>query len=259
MSATQVASRVSAPVFIFTFCRAVIGLIFGIADTAFFSVLVLLSAVCGQQRLATRLISFWSKMNFAFFGIELLIEGEENLPDAGGGILVFNHQSHFDITALCAATDKQIRFGAKIELFKIPFFGRAMRSIGTLPIARDNRSGVMKIYAEAAKRFAEGTIFVLAPEGTRQSEPVIGRFKKGPFIFALNAGVPVIPAVIKGAYEVLPKQTVFINVGRMKRVIHVRFLPPVSTQAYELGRVDELAMHVRTQMASAFDSMPARS
>lgn len=258
MSAAQASTQASAPVFVFTFMRAVVGLFVGILDTLLFSVFVLLSAAFGQQLLATRLISFWSRLNFAFLGIELLVEGEENLPSQGGGIVVFNHQSHFDITALCAATDKQIRFGAKIELFKIPFFGRAMRSIGTLPIARDNRSGVMKIYAEAAKRFAEGTLFVLAPEGTRQSEPVIGRFKKGPFIFALNAGVPVIPAVIKGAYEVLPKQTVLINVGRMKRVIHVRFLPPVSTQNYELARVDELVSHVRTQMASAFDSMPAR-
>src|SRR5690606_17085370 len=110
-------------------------------------------------------------------------------------------------------TEKHIRFGAKIELFKIPFFGRAMRAVGTLPIARENRAGVFKIYKEAERQFSRDVIFVLAPEGTRQKEPRIGRFKKGPFIFAINARVPIIPAVLRGAHEVLPKKSLLVNVG----------------------------------------------
>ena len=247
----------AALVWAFTFVRAVVGLIIGILDTIVFSTLVLIAGLSGQQALATRLISIWANFNFLVFGIDVVVTGEENLPAAGGGIIVFNHQSHFDITALCVSTRKQIRFGAKIELFKIPFFGIAMRAIGTLPIARDNRAGVMKIYAEAAKRFAQGTLFVLAPEGTRQPEPVIGRFKKGPFIFAVNAGVPVIPAVIKGAYEVFPKQTVLINVGRLKRTIHVQFLPAVSTAGHSVTEIDALVGPVREQMVTAFAAMPA--
>lgn len=239
-----------------TSIRAVIGLVIGITDTILWSIIVFIAAFMNQQKLATKLISIWARFNFFVFGIDLIVTGEENLPDTGGGIIVFNHQSHFDIPALCLSTEKQIRFGAKIELFKIPFFGPAMRAIGTLPIARDNRSGVMKIYAEAAKRFESGTLFVLAPEGTRQPEPVIGRFKKGPFIFAINAGVPLIPAVIKGAYEVFPKQTVMINVGKWRRKVYIEFLPAVSTKGTSAAEVDRVVATVRDQMVASFDRLP---
>jgi 1-acyl-sn-glycerol-3-phosphate acyltransferase len=232
--------------------RAVVGLVIATFDTLVFSILVLIAGFLNKQKAATKLITFWSDMVFRVFGIEVVTEGEENLPSQGGGIVVFNHQSHLDIPALCASTEKQIRFGAKVELFKIPFFGPAMRSIGTLPIARDNRSEVMRIYKDAARRFDEGILFILAPEGTRQSEPKIGRFKKGPFIFAVNAKVPIIPAVITGAYDVLPKKTLLINVGKWKRTIHVRYLQPVDTSQYDVRNIEPLVQKTRDMMVGAF-------
>jgi 1-acyl-sn-glycerol-3-phosphate acyltransferase len=175
---------------------------------------------------------------------------------AGGGILVFNHQSLFDIPVVISTTFKHIRFGAKIELFKVPFFGAAMRAAGTLPIARQNRNEVMRVYKEAEARFMRNTIFVLAPEGTRQKEPVLGRFKKGPFFFALSGGVPLIPVVIRGAHSVLPKQSLMVNVGRWTRKIHVEYLDPVITQGLGTAGVSELMNQVRDAMSDVYDRMP---
>ncbi|RYZ73863.1 MAG: 1-acyl-sn-glycerol-3-phosphate acyltransferase [Proteobacteria bacterium] len=242
---------------IVTRVRAIFGLTFAILHTAFFSTLVFAAGFANKQKLATKIITFWAKLVFKVFGIEVVTSGEENLPAQSGGIIVFNHQSHFDITALCASTEKQIRFGAKIELFKIPIFGPAMRSVGTLPIARENRSEVMRIYEDAAKRFREGTLFILAPEGTRQPEPKIGRFKKGPFIFATNAKVPIIPAVIRGAYEVLPRKTMLINVGKWKRQIHVQYLPPIETSGYSSRDIEPLVQKTREQMVAAYEALPS--
>lgn len=241
----------------YTRLRAVIGLPIAITETAVFSSLVFAAGMLDRQKLATQIINVWARIACKIFGLEVVTSGEENLPANGGGIIVFNHQSHFDITALCASTEKQIRFGAKIELFKIPIFGPAMRSVGTLPIARENRTEVMRIYADAAKRFEQGTLFILAPEGTRQNEPKIGRFKKGPFIFAVNAKVPIIPAVIRGAYEVLPRKTMLINVGRWKRSIHVQYLPPIDTSGYTPREIEPLVQKTRDQMVAAFESMPS--
>lgn len=240
---------------LFTVLRSIVGFAIGILDTFIFSSLVFLAGVTGHQKLATRFINIWADIVFSLFGVTIITSGEENLPEHGGGVIVFNHQSHFDIPALCVATDKQIRFGAKIELFKIPVFGMAMRAIGTLPIARENRSEVLKIYKAASKRFEENTLFVLAPEGTRQKLPEIGRFKKGPFIFAVNAKVPIFPAVISGAHEVLPARGVWINVGKLRREIHVHFLPPVDTTSFTSSDIAPLVEKTRTQMVDAYQNV----
>lgn len=235
-----------------TYIRAIIGGLFCLAWTLLFSILVLASGLLGQQKFATYIITIWSRILLWTFGVRVEAEGAENLPRAGGGILVFNHQSHLDIPAIMTATDAQIRFGAKIELFKIPFFGAAMRAIGTLPIARENRSEVLRIYQDAARRFEDNILFVLAPEGTRQKEPRLGRFKKGPFLFAQNAKVPIIPVVLKGAFDVLPPKALLVNVGAWRRTIKVRFLPPIETTAMPL---DSLVTETYGRMNAVFESI----
>lgn len=237
--------------------RAIVGLVVATFNTLVFSTLVFISGLSGYQKVATQLIHFWANTVFTLFGIEVATKGEKYLPTEGGAILVFNHQSHFDIPALCVSTRKEIRFGAKVELFSIPVWGQAMRAIGTLPIARDNRAEVMRIYADAAKRFKENALFVLAPEGTRQKEPVIGRFKKGPFVFATNAGVPIIPVVIKGAHDVLPKKSIMINVGKWKRRIYIQYLPPIDTKGYNVRDIEPLVQATREQMVKAYAEMPS--
>lgn len=131
-----------------------------------------------------------------------------------------------------------------------------MNSIGTLKIARDNRNEVLRIYREAASRFEQGILFVLAPEGTRQKEPRLGRFKKGPFVFALNADVPIIPAVIKGAFEVLPPSSVLINVGKWRRTIYVKFLEPIDPGEYSPETLDRFVEDTKSRMNATFESLP---
>ena len=238
-----------------TYVRAVFGLVFNVLSTLFFSSVVFACGLLNKQRAATAAIRLWSWVSLTSFGVRLIVEGEENVPRAGGGIIVFNHQSHLDITSLALATEQQIRFGAKIELFSIPVFGAAMNSIGTLKISRDNRNEVLRIYREASRRFKEGILFVLAPEGTRQKEPRLGRFKKGPFIFAIEAGVPVVPAVIKGAFDVLPPSSVLINVGKWRRTIKVKFLKPIDSTQYTAESIEKLVEETRSRMSATFESL----
>jgi 1-acyl-sn-glycerol-3-phosphate acyltransferase len=242
---------------VFSHVRSVIGILFVIPYTVFCSCFAIFSGALGMHNRATDLIRVWSIAILGVFGIKVAVRGEENLPAEGGGIVVFNHQSLFDIPVLVSSTGKRIRFGAKIELFKIPFFGAAMRAVGTLPIARENRAGVMKIYKEAEARFKENFIFVLAPEGTRQKQPAIGRFKKGPFMFATSGGVPIIPVVIKGANAVLPKQSLGVNLGRLSRTIYIEYLPPVDAKAFASQKIDELVETVRSAMVAKYAALPS--
>jgi 1-acyl-sn-glycerol-3-phosphate acyltransferase len=237
---------------LFTVPRAVIGTIFFIIWTMVITTGVLIFGAFRQTQILNRLIFYWTYFPLAFYGITVRAFGLENLPRGTGGLFVFNHQSHFDILAVHRVADVTLRFGAKIELFKIPLFGHGMRIAGALPIVRDNRAEVFRVYKESEVRFNRGESFILAPEGTRQSEPKLGIFKRGPFLFAANAKAKIIPTVVVGAYEVMSKRDWLPMIGRLKATIEVHFLAPVST----LGREDDLSslsQEVRAQMVSCFN------
>lgn len=191
------------------------------------SATVIVYGAFGRDEDITYHMWLWSRIVLWYFGVDVIADGFEKIPATGGGILAFNHQSHFDIPAITGSTRRLVRYGAKIELFKIPVFGSAIRVAGCLPIARDNRKEVFRIYADASIKFKQGIVYALAPEGTRQSEPKIAPFKKGPFVFAVNAGVPIIPVVVEGADRVLPKGLLLVNLGHLRQTIRVRVLDPI--------------------------------
>lgn len=226
------------------------------------SLTVIVLGAFGRHDTVTFWMAFWSKAVLWFYGVEVKRDGLQKLPSKGGAILLFNHQSHFDIPAVTAFSGRRLRYGAKIELFKVPFFGPAIRAAGCLPIARDNRAEVLRIYEEASEKFREGVIFALAPEGTRQNGPVIGAFKKGPFIFATRSQVPVVPVVIEGADRVMPKGNLLVNIGRWKRTIQVRALDPLfpekldgKDEAALLASVGQMAASSREIVAREFETM----
>lgn len=252
---------------VFTIVRSIGGMLFVPTLTIVLSLFVVASGLLRQPRAVTFFMWLWCRLVLRYFGIRVIATGFEKLPDQGGAVLAFNHQSNFDIPALTGSTLKTVRYGAKIELFRVPFFGQALKVSGCLPIARDNRSEVLRIYREAAVRFREGTMFALAPEGTRQREPVIGPFKKGPFIFAASSGVPVYPIVIEGADRVQQKGSLIVNRGCLTRTIRIACLDPLkATQPPpEVGIsppsevIEDLQERTRLAILSKYQAMQAEA
>jgi 1-acyl-sn-glycerol-3-phosphate acyltransferase len=121
-----------------------------------------------------------------------------------------------------------------------------------LPIDRHNRNKVMQVYAQAIARVDNGESFALAPEGTRQPTPELGKFKRGPFEFAINARAQIVPVVLMGAYEVMPRSSILLNVGKWKRKVVMQITPPVATEGYTLESSLELQEKVRAQMVPVF-------
>lgn len=190
----------------------------------------------------------WSEILLKIAGVRLKVTGLENLPP-DGAVYLFNHTSNYDIPISYAALRKFLRFGAKESLFKVPFLSLGMRNMKVIPIDRANREKVLasyrRIYAEVKR---EGDNVILAPEGTRQKSEDIGPFKNGPFIFAVESGVPLVPFVISGASEIMGKKSFWINVGKLLRTVHVRVLPSVPVQGWTVEKIDELKEIVREQM-----------
>ena len=214
------------------------------------------SGLLGLRGLADRVCVVWGGGILRLFGVDVVLNGIENFPQGSGCLVLFNHQSLFDIPVLYGTLRRTLRFGAKVELFRIPFFGPGMRAMGTLPIARANRSETLRTYKHAESMIAKGFSYALAPEGTRQATAAIGRFKTGPFIFAMGAQAPIVPAVIRGARNVLPKGSLLPNLGRWRRTVVLQLLPAVPTRGLGPDDLNPLMDRVHAAMVDAFARLP---
>jgi 1-acyl-sn-glycerol-3-phosphate acyltransferase len=210
-----------------------VGLLFIITTLFLAIVIIFLTYFKNTRDWIDKLIVFWGRSTLFYFNVEVSEVGRDHIPK-GPCIYLFNHTSFFDVFVM-VATLKGMRFGSKIELFSIPFFGQAIRKVGVLPIARHNREEVFKVYEKAIEyALRHGQQYSLAPEGTRQSEEKLGPFKAGPFIFAINAKIPLVPVVLCGASRVMSKNSFLPNWRHWKNKINIEYLAPISTQGESL-------------------------
>ena len=193
---------------------------------------------------------FWGRSCLWLAGLELKVDGMENLTVNGPAIYICNHQSNFDIPLLYAGLPIQFRWMAKQELFNIPLFGTAMKRGGYIPIDRSNRKEAMRSLTAAAKRIQDGASVIIFPEGTRSPDGTLQTFKKGALLLAAKAGVPVVPMAIKGSHQVQPKGSLRINPAPLKLTI----LPPIDTDGLKSARINELTTQVHDLISRALEN-----
>lgn len=130
--------------------------------------------------------------------------GKENIPLEGGVLLCSNHKSLLDPIAVGIKVDRQVKFMAKEELFKVPVLGWLITQFGTFPV---KRGGVSKeSFRTSINILRNGEIMGIFPEGTRNSSA--GAAKKGAAMFALRSDAAVVPAAIVGDYKFLRKMKI---------------------------------------------------
>ena len=137
----------------------------------------------------------------------------------------------------------------KKEVLKIPVFGLVFRMSGHIAIDRQNQEKAFKSIEKAAERIKKGVCVFMAPEGTRSPDGKIQQFKKGGFVLALKAGVPIVPMCIRGANEIMPKHSFVISSG----TIRVTIGKPIETTNYTLEDRDKLIKVVRDEVIKNFE------
>lgn len=192
----------------------------------------------------------WARSALWAAGVKVRAHGVEKLSPGGTYIFICNHLSLFDILALVGLLPRH-NFVAKAELFKIPVFGPGMRVLGTVPLERENQKAAFGSYDIAAGRIRDGSSVVVFPEGTRGTEYSIRRFKKGPFVLAIKAAAPVVPVVIYGTLEILPKGKLFLQPG----FIDVYILDQVPTTGMTYDDRESLAHTVHERMTSVMNNI----
>jgi 1-acyl-sn-glycerol-3-phosphate acyltransferase len=172
-----------------------------------------------------RLARVWAQLILWSALIRVKVEGAERVPAGGPVVFMSNHESWLDIPVLLVAIPGQVRFLAKSSLFSIPFLGWAMRSMGFIPVDRENRRTAIKSFEAAAARIRAGRSVLVFPEETRTSDGSLLPFQRGGFLIALKAGLPIVPVGLDGARRRMPKHCYVVRPGR----ITVRFGDPIPT------------------------------
>lgn len=156
-------------------------------------------------------------------GVETV--GLEHLQPGQSYVFASNHLSWVDIWVLLVAIPVRLRFVAKRGLSFVPFLGPALRTAHHIFIDRHHISRAMAAYDAAAQIMRTGISAVVFVEGTRSRDGRLRAFKKGPFVLAIAAQVPVVPVRISGTFEILPRSSVALKPGTAR----IAFGHPIPT------------------------------
>ena len=233
-----------------SFLRTILTAVTVVIVTMVLGLTVIIAALLGVEDkpggIYDKVPRWWSVWVLWAAGIRVRVHGLESGGPGGPRIFASNHVSWFDVAGLAKVLPRH-KFVAKAELFKVPIFGRAMRAAGMIEIQRDNRKAAFGAYEVAAERIKHGNSVVVFPEGTRGHDYRLRPFKKGPFVLAIAAGVPVVPIIVHGTIEILRKGSFRVHPG----TIDIHLLEPVSTTTVDYNHREALMQAVRTRMADA--------
>jgi 1-acyl-sn-glycerol-3-phosphate acyltransferase len=218
--------------------------------TIFFGLLtIFVSFVSRKGDLPHKIAGMWARSILAVSPLEVTVKGLSNIDPGKSYIYMSNHQSNYDIPILLGLLPVQFRWLAKIELFRIPFFGYAMKRAGYVCIDRSNQKSAFESLKKAAGIIRDGVSVMIFPEGTRSRDGNIGSFKKGGFVLAIESGVPILPVIIRGTFSVMPKSRLLIKPGKV--TLEIR--KPVETSDFTKETKDELMEKIRNIMCESVD------
>ena len=141
---------------------------------------------------------------------------------------------------------------AKKELQRDPAFAPLGWLAEVAFVDRANTEEAKKALEPAVEALRRGRSLAMAPEGTRSATPRLGAFKKGAFHVAMQAGVPMVPIVIRNAGELMPAHGVLISSGTLQ----VAVLPPVSTKHWSKESIDVHVAEVRQMFLDTLADWP---
>jgi 1-acyl-sn-glycerol-3-phosphate acyltransferase len=144
----------------------------------------------------------------------LRIVGREYVPATGGALIACNHQSFADPVIVGVGVGRrQVAFMARRSLFENRLFAWLIRSVNAFPVSRGEiDAAAVKL---AIEKMRAGALLLVFPEGTRTSDGHIGPIREGTVVMASRAGVPILPAVIHGAFQAWPRDASLPRPGRI--------------------------------------------
>ncbi|HEV3055479.1 MAG TPA: HAD-IB family hydrolase, partial [Solirubrobacteraceae bacterium] len=188
----------------------------------------------------------------ALAGVKLNVSGEQHLWSHRPAVFIFNHQSSIDVAVIGSLVRRDLTGVAKIEAKRDPRFAPIGYVTDIVYVDRSNSTQARAALKPAVDRLKQGTSIAIAPEGTRSPTPTLGRFKKGAFHLAMQAGVPLVPVVIRNAGDVMWRGSLVIRPG----TIDVAVQPPISTDGWLVEELDERISEVHALFERTLEERP---
>ncbi|MES1206682.1 MAG: lysophospholipid acyltransferase family protein [Pseudomonadota bacterium] len=216
---------------------------------------LLVAVVTRKQEIALGMARrFWAPGLRWVAGARIVVEPPPALDWSRPHVFVMNHQSALDIVVAFMVLPVNLRFVAKHVLKYVPFLGWYMWATGMIFVHRGRRGAAMGSLVEAAARVRSGANVLVFPEGTRSRDGNLQAFKKGAFVLASQAGVPIVPVAIEGSGRCFPPTGLRIRPG----VIRVRLGEPIPTRGPVTDDIEALVRQTRDAIIAMTEALRAQ-
>jgi 1-acyl-sn-glycerol-3-phosphate acyltransferase len=180
---------------------------------------------------------------FILIGVRRVIKGRENFKPGQNYVVICNHRSLMDPPLSSPAIPTANRTIAKSEMAKIPIFGIVYKR-GSVLVDRKSEESRRASYLKMKEVLALGLHMCIYPEGTRnKTKEPLQRFHDGAFRLAVDAGKPIIPALIFDTEKVLPRKTFFFWPTK----VEMHFLPEIAVTGRTVQEVKKEAFETMSR------------
>jgi 1-acyl-sn-glycerol-3-phosphate acyltransferase len=145
--------------------------------------------------MAKRFFNWWLRLAYRLL-LRLKVEGIEHVPMQGPVILVINHINFLDPFVVAASLPRPLTAMSKIENFSLPVFGWIFKLYGAIPVRRGEVD--RQALKQALEVLQEGTMLLLAPEGTRSPDQALQTAHDGLAYIAHRSQATIVPVAITG-------------------------------------------------------------
>ena len=192
---------------------------------------------------------WWSREVLWATGVKVTVRNPGHIVHGESRVYMSNHVSWWEIFALASVLPR-FRMVGKMEVRRIPIFGPAAGAVAAIYIDRKNRRSAFAAYEDAVPQMQGGMSVGVYPEGTRGFSYELRPFKKGPFVLAIAAQVPIVPVVSYGSLEIQKKGDIMIH----PHPIELTFLEPIPTAGLTYDDRDALIERVWHAMADELET-----
>ncbi len=195
-----------------------------------------------RLRLLHRYTSHWAALYLWLFPPwSVTVHGREKIDPDATYVIVSNHQSLVDILVLFLLF-RHFKWVSKAELFHIPLIGWNMWLNRYVRLVRGNSKSIRHMYDACEQHLVEGSSILMFPEGTRSPTGRMRDFKEGAFLLAQRKAVPILPLVINGSKNALPKSSLNFH-GNTH--IELEVLDPIPPEGFTEESIDDLRLRIR--------------
>lgn len=208
-----------------------------------------------RRRTVNTLASAGTALSLALAGVGLDVVGAQHLWSHRPAVFIFNHQSALDVLVIANLVGRDVTGVVKREASHDPRFAVLGALAGVAYVDRRDHRQAVAALSDVVNRIDSGVSIAIAPEGTRSRTGAVGPFKTGAFHMAQQAGVPVVPVVLRGTGALMPPGSLLVHPGTVEAAV----LEPIDVSGWDEGEFHERVEAVRQLFVDTLERWPERA